>query len=100
MKSKFKQLQCPCGCELAADHRLEVAYQTFVTYGYEVEGLVNCERTNTQLLFRVHDIHPDMVNKRLGALVYEVGFNVTVWYDQRAMVWLCDVAYKQGVMFA
>lgn len=101
MKSKFEDLQCPCGCELAAEHRLELVYKHLKYLGFEVQGMVNCEQgRNSMLTVRVHDIHPDVVNKHIGGMKHQLGFEITCWYDAAGKYWICDVNYKHGVLFA
>lgn len=98
MKSKFEDLQCPCGCELAAEHRLERLYCLLKEYGFTITGLVNCASGNNTMKVHSHDI-PDLQEKKLKKSMKSLGFSYTAEYDHDDCTWLVTVGDKKGVVY-
>lgn len=97
MKSQFKLLHCPCGCELSAHNRLELLYQALIEHcgdDVAIHSLVNCEMHNNHSMFAKFNQHPDRVAKYLRTLS---GFRA-VYYITSSR-WLLTVNHHDGVQY-
>lgn len=96
MKSKFKVLHCPCGCELGAHGRLELLYQELINNCSDVviHSLVNCEMHNNHSMFATFKQNPDRVAKYLRTLH---GFRAVYYVTSNR--WLLTVKHHDGVQY-
>lgn len=100
MQSEFIALQCPCGCELSAENRLECLYRAllFIFDDTEIMGNVSCSQgVNSQLVLSTQQ-HPDSVKKHVTQLANEVSFKFRV-VSRADGTWLFDVNKKDGLSY-
>lgn len=102
MSSEFQALQCPCGCELNAENRLERLYRALLLYFSDelnnesnIVGMVDCASSNSKLKFISKEL-PDRVHKRILRLRTVLGFDFLVVYDGD---WTFDVNKKGGLIY-
>lgn len=100
MQSEFIALQCPCGCELSAQNRLERLYRAllFIFDDTEIMGNVSCmQGVNSQLVVKTRQ-HPDSVQKHVNSLLRSMDFKFSV-LSRTDGTWLFDVNKKDGLSY-
>lgn len=96
MKSEIKDLQCPCGCELAVPHKLEVLYGHLRKHGFNVTGLVSCEQKRQGVAVK-HACVVDAQSKILANVYCDVPF--TALWNAEQHAWHVHVDTTKGVLY-